>query len=774
MLKTNNSLQSVISTVAKKATKESIVNTDSSLRHKVRVGTGKDTATRQAQGLFDATNVNTTAPNFYSPFTSKMAWEIPNVRKEVYLWSQYFVEREPKVAAGIDFYSTFPFSGFKLECGNNYVKSYYEELIKKLKLRQFLPEISRDYYMLGDSFIMATINCKECNGTNFNKKHEPCKHDGATWSHLSRLASDQVEIKSYFNQLETFYYINPTEDMIKTVTEQYPTEVVSKMSPDIQKLILSRQPIRLSDECIYHFKHGSSNNSPYGVSLITRLMPTLAYKDKLRQAQWLVAERHILPVRLVQVGSAERPASEEDIDDVHEQMTQIINDPLLTLVTHHDFKLDFVGASGKVLTLTNEYELINEDILDGLMLNKAILNGEGPTYANAQIGLNFVARRLESFREEVKYWIEEKLFKSVAEWNGFTVEGKAGEQKLIYPTIKWDDLNLKDNSNALNQLLQAYDKGIVSAQTLMEEMGLNYDQEIERLRFEQSASFIQPGPASEVDGMGGGFTGGMGGGVPSMGGMEDIGSLVGGMGGGGEMPPMEPSSETFPTGPMASISKNKWHKLSVNLMNDIYTSYIPDKSIYSSNYKRFKSAAHKNFLNYTKPVNGRGYCGKFEESDIIDYGDLNLQPLSIIHARPLNYIAQKEYHDEIRKVYSKKEIQLPKAQFTQLEKKLYNLILQAHLPYAFYAQYAAGPSFEYQLDGAFPALKLGIEADSETFHNNSRQIMSDRQRDSVLASQGWTILRFTEDEIEDRGEQIIMVIINAINKLNNISNKNKL
>jgi hypothetical protein len=68
------------------------------------------------------------------------------------------------------------------------------------------------------------------------------------------------------------------------------------------------------------------------------------------------------------------------------------------------------------------------------------LNGEGPTYGNAQVGLLAMAQRLETFRREVAHWVEQCIFKSVAEWNGFVIEGERGQEELVYPKIKFDDL----------------------------------------------------------------------------------------------------------------------------------------------------------------------------------------------------------------------------------------------------------------------------------------------------------------------------------------------
>src|SRR5579862_1932962 len=89
--------------------------------------------TRTAQMRMSQVNNTTyTAPNFYTPFTQPQASQIPTNRKEIYTWAQWMYDNEPVLAAGIDFYSDFPLSGFKLECAAPYVKSFFEKLNKKI------------------------------------------------------------------------------------------------------------------------------------------------------------------------------------------------------------------------------------------------------------------------------------------------------------------------------------------------------------------------------------------------------------------------------------------------------------------------------------------------------------------------------------------------------------------------------------------------------------------------------------------------------------------
>ena len=53
-------------------------------------------------------------------------------------------------------------------------------------------------------------------------------------------------------------------------------------------MILKGDPIKLSPLSLHHFKYGSNPWEDYGTPMIRALFPTLTYKDKLRQAQYII------------------------------------------------------------------------------------------------------------------------------------------------------------------------------------------------------------------------------------------------------------------------------------------------------------------------------------------------------------------------------------------------------------------------------------------------------------------------------------------------------
>ena len=175
------------------------------------------------------------------------------------------------------------------------------------------------------------------------------------------------------------------------------------------------------------------------------------------------------------------------------------------------------------------------------------------------------------------------------------------------------------------------------------------------------------------------------------------------------------------------------------------------------------------------PVSGRAYLGSLPEEYDGFGGIIIPQAFGGDNCSPINYYAQQEIHNiksapETREVFAKKKFEKPAPQmFTSIEKKLYSLLLSLNMPYPLYAQYAAGPSMDYQLDAAIPGIKVGIEADGEIWHNNPEKIAKDKRRDIELASNGWIIVRFTDKELNDHPQDVLNVIMQAIRKKTGVS-----
>jgi len=347
----------------------------------------------------------------------------------------------------------------------------------------------------------------------------------------------------------------------------------------------------------------------------------------------------------------------------------------------------------------------------------------------AAVGIEAMIERLQTFRREIANWVEQKIYLPEAKRQGFIDENaKSEEEEYIYPKIKWNSMHLRDQQQFRTFVLQLYEKGLLSAQTVLEAFDFDPDQEIERKRYDaiQMAALgaDQGGKGGPGGDMGGGFGGGGGGGgglppMPGgdMGGAPDLGAApisapeAGGGGGGGEAAPP----------PAMATTKNS--------------------------------------------------ITAFSQSDLVNPANYG--------GRILKQKTRQKLDSEKQKVYNKtQEVSQNKPMagmrdakgrivFTKCERQLLDHLNQYKANGLI--RYPIVPQFEvkfgsitYPIDFAFPHLKIALEADGEAFHSSPKQIDHDKERDTKLAQLGWTVLRFKDSEIEDQAERVMSTVVKTI------------
>src|ERR1035437_7309 len=632
---------------------------------------------------------------------------------------RFFSANDPTIASALRFLATFPFHGFENVINDPIRKEHFDALKKRLKIEKMSRMAAYEFFSLGDSFPFISFQCEACNGSGVKRDGSHCNHENGTIRNITILNPDWVDVK--INPLDPdnpIITLLPDDTLKQIVASGKPPEIYEKIPDSLKLLIRQNEPIPLSPNNVTHMKHDEIPYMAYGRSLIAPLFPTLAYQDKLRQTQWIVADRHILPIRLCKVGNEQRPASNADIDDLKSQLAATTNDPTLTLVTHHAFEMDFIGASGKVLQLTKEYDLINDNITRGMGVNGALLAGDsGTSYSTAAIGIEAMIKRLKTVQDMIGEWICEKIYRAEAIMQGFYKKNLAGENVLDYPEIRWNDLNLRDESQAKQMELQLWEKKIVSTKHLCEKFEIDYDVETERVRLEtqyQQQMGISPGGGQDAGGLGGGFGGGGGGGASSGGG--GLGDLLGG---GGEGAPTTPGGTGAPGLPNDSIAPSM---SGGDVPKGGSGSGGPSMAAYDTQLKN-KEQALKVLPVVIRP---------------------NKRPLFNPKAPKI----KEEKPAEMSNKYIYDGPRTGMVRLTEPEMILYSMIAKGvkanNLPADFVWQKKPEPIHMSRVvvDGFFPSLKLIVEADGKRWHNTPEDIAKDQNRDYRLSRLGWKILRF--------------------------------
>jgi hypothetical protein len=226
-----------------------------------------------------------------------------------------------------------------------------------------------------------------------------------------------------------------------------------------------------------------------------------------------------------------------------------------------------------------------KELYIGLMVPQVLMDGGGDvTYANGGITLDVLRQRYMQFRNMISTWLRRKIFAPISKINDF-YDYKNNEKVLIVPDVEWNHMSLFDAGDYIQNLTQLVQQEPrkVSVQTLYKSLGLEYEEEMRKIRTEtidqvihaKEMETLQGMSLNELRGLGtddeiqergdnplpgenpfgaapaGGMGGPMGGGLGGLG--EGLGGPMGGglggppmappappMGGGGGMPPGAP------------------------------------------------------------------------------------------------------------------------------------------------------------------------------------------------------------------------------------------
>lgn len=439
-------------------------------------------------------------PTFYHPLFQPVNMMLPRDRRERNEWCRHFYRTEPIIGTSLDLHTEYPISDFNNQCSDKAIKEFFDYMaFDKLDILNLLLGIGHEYWKIGDVFPFGQLNESE-----------------GMWEKFVILNPDYVDIQSSIFADDAIIEMLPDES-IKAIVTEGPrganAELYNQLPEDVIRQIKMGRNIRLDNRLVSHIAHKASDYEVWGTPLQMRCFKTLIYKDKLRGAQDAIANRHIFPIRCAKIGQPGEPMpSQDDLDNFRDTLMMADEDPNFFIVYHYGLQFDYVGSSGKILPLNQEFDFIQKELMNGLGINQALLNGEGPTYANAQVGMDALAKRYMSYRYKLETWIKNKIYRPIAEIQGFykPVNGEIStaylsdkeirrlaarkDMQLIIPEIRWQQQDLTSNQSAINLIQQLQNKGLVSTTTIHQIVGLDAETEKKNLETERGTVFDPNAP----------------------------------------------------------------------------------------------------------------------------------------------------------------------------------------------------------------------------------------------------------------------------------------
>jgi hypothetical protein len=169
-----------------------------------------------------------------------------------------------------------------------------------------------------------------------------------------------------------------------------------------------------------------------------------------------------------------------DVDLLREQIDMSLMDPDYSIIANYEIHWEEMSSNGRLLDLTSEYDLTDRQLYSGLGVTEGLLSGE-TSYSGDRIHLEVINTRYMLLREILATFVEEMLLRPMCARMGFIEEDEDGEEVVIYPSVSFTRLGLRDNDSTFDHLFNLYQKGSLDIWTIFELLNIDAQVVEERL-----------------------------------------------------------------------------------------------------------------------------------------------------------------------------------------------------------------------------------------------------------------------------------------------------
>jgi len=403
----------------------------------------------------------------YEPTLTTQSQDVPKKPETRRKWLRFFYEFDPLFGSLIDFFSDFPMVGMHNEHPDEEVLKLYDDLCSEIDMDTFLSDIFFEYYLISDVFPFIYF--------------EP---ESGHIREATLLNPDDIVIERTIFSEQEMLYIKPDQGLKTLVQTRKPMELYKRLSPDQIRAIKTGKNILLNPKQAAHLKRGGSRYGLLGMPLGHRIFRGIIQKDKLQEAQWIMADRFTTPMRVFQlIGTEDHPAGPDDVAIFSGMLLDVNDDPALAAVTNYEVRVELVGAEGKFTHIYNDIDHIREEYLLGFGVTRAVVTGEGVAYSNATVGLDRLIRQFKAAHRRVRRFIEKYIYEHYAEQIDAEEPAK----------FKWNQV-LSGEQMRQKLMKELYDIQALSLQTLHETYGVDHETEMARLEEERKLFRLGPAP----------------------------------------------------------------------------------------------------------------------------------------------------------------------------------------------------------------------------------------------------------------------------------------
>lgn len=452
-----------------------------------------------------------------NPFYSIANQFVPRNFHDVIKWSRYILTQSPTTVEVIRKFATYPITDFQVDSASKTVRDKYEEIIKSIRLKNFLNDAGFDYYTLGNVYvsiyfpIRRMLVCPHCRSEydaknigdkikfvryEFHGECAKCDYTGK-FERVDRRSNDIDDINIVKWPAENvsvnhnpitgsseYYYKFPNSTKRRIMTGD-PT-FVSSVPWSMVEAVKNNQDFKFDKKNLYHLKTISMGDVLEGLGMppVISLYSSIFHQTLLKRANEAIATEHMTPFRILfpqQNSAAGDPISMMSmgnfVKNMEDQMKKFKGDPNHVTIAPVPVGYSSVGGQGRALLVSQELQFIEESILMGMGVSRELLAGT-TNWTSSTVGLRLLENSMYDYTSQIQEMID-WIMKRIS-----TYLNMSQCDVTLTPFELMDD-------DILKQAMPSFmERGTVSETTALKTFGIDFNEELEQKRKDAVAKTI--------------------------------------------------------------------------------------------------------------------------------------------------------------------------------------------------------------------------------------------------------------------------------------------
>lgn len=395
----------------------------------------------------------------YLPFRCSYAGQNDNANiniREILILSQKAYFGYSIVRSLIDTLTLFSSSKIYLQGSTKKARDFFDAYFKSIKLEKFQEQFFREFWRSGNVFVwklQGRLDNESLNqlskiyGLEISKASETVKIPVL----YTILNPADIEIQGAASFLYPIYYkiISDYElERLRFPATEQDEIVLKSLPPEVRKMISHKSATNilmpLNPENVSAVFNGKQDYESFAVPIIYSVLDSLEHKTQLLKIDRAIAKTAQQAVLLITMGYEGKDGSYNFNQKTAEDIQSLFanESTFKAIVCDFTTKMEFVLPQiGEILD-PKKYEIINQDLQDGLGNILFSSGGGGEKFSNLSTKVKIFIEKIRSAREKFlnEFLIDE--IKAISKKMGFRT----------YPTPHFEDIDI-DDSNEFKRII---------------------------------------------------------------------------------------------------------------------------------------------------------------------------------------------------------------------------------------------------------------------------------------------------------------------------------